>query len=49
MRSIGGGDYIYNMRVDVPKADLGLAYTIVVYPYGTGLGQQLGHVIIAIK
>ena len=49
MRSIGGGDYLYNMRVDVPKADLGAPYTIVIYPYGLTSGQQLGHVVLAVK
>ena len=49
MRGMGGGDYIYNMRVDVPKADLGAAYTIVIYPYGVTNGQQLGHIIVALK
>jgi PKD repeat protein len=47
MRSSGGGDYIYNMQVNLPT--LNTDYTVVVYPYGTGSPVQLGHVIQATK
>src|SRR4051795_11034761 len=47
MRSMGGGDYMYNMQVNLPT--LNADYTVVVYPYGTGSAAQLGHVIQATK
>jgi hypothetical protein len=47
MRSQGGGDYIYNMAVNLPK--LNQNYTVVIYPYGTSSSVQLGHVIQATK
>jgi hypothetical protein len=47
MRSSGGGDYIYNMQVNLPT--LNADYTVVVYPYGTGSSVELGHVIQATK
>jgi PKD repeat protein len=47
MRSQGGGDYIYNMQVNLPK--LSTDYTVVIYPYGTTSPVQLGHVIQATK
>jgi hypothetical protein len=52
MRSQGGGDYMYNMAVNLPK--LNQDWTVVVYPYAGGtplqLGSvQLGHVIQATK
>jgi PKD repeat protein len=47
MRSSGGGDYIYNMQVNL--ATLNTDYTVVVYPYGTGSTVELGHVIQATK
>jgi len=47
MRSQGGGDYMYNMAVNLPK--LNQDYTVVIYPYGTSSPVQLGHVIQATK
>jgi PKD domain len=47
MRSQGGGDYMYNMRVDLAK--LNQDFTVVIYPYGTSSPIQLGHVIQATK
>jgi PKD repeat protein len=47
MRSQGGGDYMYNMAVNLPK--LNQDYTVVIYPYGTSSSIQLGHVIQATK
>jgi hypothetical protein len=47
MRSSGGGDYMYNMQVNL--ATLNTDYTVVVYPYGTGSTVELGHVIQATK
>ena len=47
MRSQGGGDYMYNMAVNLPK--LNTDYTVVIYPYGTSSPVQLGHVIQATK
>jgi hypothetical protein len=47
MRSLGGGDYIYNMQVSLPT--LNVDYTVVVYPYGTGSPVELGHVIQATR
>ena len=46
MRSNGDGSYIYNMSVNVT---LNKDYTVLVYPYGTGQPQRLGHVIQATK
>lgn len=46
MRSNGDGSYIYNMNVNI---QLNTDYTVLVYPYGTGQPQKLGHVIIATK
>ena len=47
MRSQGGGDYIYNMQVNL--AALNTDHTVVIYPYGTGSPSTLGHVIQATK
>jgi len=48
MRSAGSGDYIYNMRVNLPT--LNSDYTIVVKPYAPGsTGPELGKVIQATK
>jgi PKD repeat protein len=47
MRGQGGGDYMYNMAVNLPK--LNADYTVVIYPYGTSSPVQLGHVIQATK
>jgi hypothetical protein len=47
MRSAGGGDYIYNMQVNLPQ--MNADYTVVVYPYGTSSPMELGHVIQATK
>jgi PKD repeat protein len=47
MRSLGGGDYTYNMQVSLQT--LNADYTVVVYPYGTGSPVELGHVIQATK
>jgi PKD domain len=46
MRSLGGGDYMYNMKVNL---QLNAKYTVVVYPFGTSSPVQLGHVIQATK
>jgi hypothetical protein len=47
MRSAGGGDYIYNMQVNLPQ--MNADYTVAVYPYGTSSPMELGHVIQATK
>jgi PKD domain len=47
MRSQGGGDYLYNMQVNLPS--LNTDYTVVIYPYGTSSPVQLGHVVQATK
>jgi hypothetical protein len=45
------GHYQYNMRVNLPTADVGVAdYTVMIYPYGLGNpSQTLRHVIRATK
>jgi hypothetical protein len=47
MRAQGGGDYMYNMAVNL--ATLNTDYTVVIYPYGISSPVQLGHVIQATK
>jgi len=47
MRSNGDGSYIYNMSVNI---SLNTDYTIIIYPYGTGMpSQYMAHVIQATK
>ncbi len=46
MRSNGDGSYIYNMNVNIT---LNTDFTVMIYPYGTGDPQKLGHVIQATK
>jgi hypothetical protein len=41
--------YMYNLRINVPSADLAKDFTIVIYPYGTGTPQTLRHVIVPTK
>ena len=45
------GHYQYNLRVNVPAADVNsMDYTVMIYPYGTGNpGQTLRHVIRTTK
>jgi PKD repeat protein len=46
MRHLGGGDYIYNMKVQLP---LNTKYTVVIYPYGGTSGPRLAHLLEATK
>jgi hypothetical protein len=47
MRSVDGY-YIYNMKVNVPR--LNQDYTLIIYPYGSGVpSQSIRHVIQATK
>jgi hypothetical protein len=41
--------YIYNLRINVASADLAKDFTIIIYPYGTGVPQTLRHVVVPIK
>ena len=43
------GHYTYNMRINVPSADLNSPYTIIVSPNGTSNPATLRHKIIATK
>ena len=47
MRGQGGGDYIYNLQVNLPS--LNTDYTVVIYPYGISSPMELGHVVQATK